>query len=352
MGAKLLIFNPEHDLALAVGNKSYTPPAIIDKLKKDFSLLPAAYAGDGDFVLVPQALCKAVKSKLPDLVSPLFPLRINKKAVIISLSQLPIVADKISMVIPWGWNHHLRKNLIAAGVSPNILPSETILETLRRLSHRRTTISFFDYFKNYPQYSDLPSPKEIHSLNEAEEFLSHAEVAFFKAPWSSSGRGIVVSDHITRKGLMEWAHGILSKQGSIIAEKAWDKKIDFASEWWMGNGKAEFVGLSYFKASSRGKYHGNTLETQCFIREAIIKNTDKFDASLLRMQREALETKVGRAYSGPLGIDMLADTSGHINPCVEINFRLTMGFIATKRGREILQNLPEQNKDILKLPKR
>ena len=35
-----------------------------------------------------------------------------------------------------------------------------------------------------------------------------------------------------------------------------------------------------------------------------------------------------RGYVGPVGIDMLADKDGRVNPCVEINLRHTMGMTA------------------------
>ena len=46
---------------------------------------------------------------------------------------------------------------------------------------------------------------------------------------------------------------------------------------------------------------------------------------MIELQRDAIAEVVAPGYSGPLGIDMLATGDGRINPCVEMNLRMTMG---------------------------
>ena len=49
---KLHIFNPEHDLALAVNQPNYTAPHAGRQLRNDLAFIPALWADEGDFVMV------------------------------------------------------------------------------------------------------------------------------------------------------------------------------------------------------------------------------------------------------------------------------------------------------------
>ncbi|MCH5225580.1 MAG: hypothetical protein J1D77_06245 [Muribaculaceae bacterium] len=330
--ATLFAFNPEHDLALAADSIAFTPPAAVGLLKKSLSLLPAIYAANGDFILVGEDFQSGNINSLPyqELVK-------SKKLSVVKLSELPKQKGNISKIIPWGWNKTITNELSNAGISPLLLPTDQQLSNIRRLSHRLTAIRLREFLAKSDEKLSLKMPKELFDLQDLEDFLKLHSHSFFKAPWSSSGRGIVCSSHISPKGLMEWAHGVIKKQGSLIAEPAWEKSLDFATEWWISKGEAKFIGFSVFKASSRGKYHGNIEGTQEKLKEIIKTDCPGFDPSLIELQRLGLNAILGTDYSGPLGIDMLSDSEGNVNPCVEINLRLTMGFINIPEGRKILQ---------------
>ena len=49
---KLHVFNPEHDIALAVNMEQFTAPHAARELRADLGYLPALWAEDGDMVLV------------------------------------------------------------------------------------------------------------------------------------------------------------------------------------------------------------------------------------------------------------------------------------------------------------
>lgn len=319
----LLVFNPEHDLALAVGSGPYTPPESVRKIRKNNALLPAIYAGNGDFILVPDEIEPPALESLP-----YFSLAESKNIRIIKSYQIPEINHLVTEVKPWGWDHAIRNSFLDYGVNPALLPSEKFIEKVRELSHRRLTIAFREKVAAKLNMKVQNPPKELFSIEDLENFLSIHHPAYFKAPWSSSGRGIVVSDHISRKGLLEWAHGVLKHQGSILAEPSWIRAIDFATEWNIENNKPVFVGYSVFKTSSRGKYHGNVTASQKELIEMIKSHAPSFDEKIIEAQADALESLIAPGYEGPLGIDMLADTNGCINSCVEINLRLTMGHVA------------------------
>lgn len=318
----LHIFNPEHDLALAVGKAAYSLPTEVENIKKKNALLPAIYAGSGDFILIPQSLSSF---DLPSL--PYYEYTTKKKLKVITPTDIPEIRDNISKIKPWGWDFPIRSFLEESGIPIKLLPSDTQLFSIRELSHRHTTIPMRKSIAEFLGSTVFNPAIELFEENEVDKFLLNHPIAYFKAPWSSSGRGLIVSDHIKPKGLREWTHGVIKKQGSVMAEPAWNRVFDFATEWIIENGKADFKGVSIFKTSSRGKYHGNVYGTQEELWRLIKENVPTFNFKLVEAQQYALEKHIARDYEGPAGIDMLSDNMGRINECVEINLRMTMGMV-------------------------
>lgn len=284
--------------------------------------MPALYAGDGDFILLPSGVSKENIAGL--LYYDIFS---QKNLQPVYLNELKHIAGKIEKIIPWGWDYPLKTELLEAGLPQSLMPEEELLENIRRLSHRRTIIPFRKFLDSYLNLPSRNIPIELFSEKEVEDFLNTNPLSYFKAPWSSSGRGIVVSDHISRKGLLEWAHGMIRRQGSVMAEPAWKRKFDFASEWIIENHTPRFLGYSVFETSSRGKYHGNLRATQENLIKIISETVPEFTDNFITAQKEALARFIAPYYEGPLGIDMLADIDGNINPCVELNLRITMGHL-------------------------
>lgn len=326
----LFIFNPEHDLALAVGKVAYTPPPKIARLRREFSLLPAIFADNGDFIIIPDAISKEELTLLPWYDTVLI-----KNLNLISLKEADNYLYFINQIIPWGWDHAIWNEIISAGIPESFLPSIDKIDKIRTLSHRRTTIPFLKLLAIEMNGEKIKCPVELFHLDEIKETIERGKTFYYKAPWSSSGRGIVVSDHISKKGLLEWAHGVIKKQGSVMVEEAWDRKLDFATEWWIKNREPKFLGFSIFETSSRGKYHGNIEGSQEDFLEIIRTKVPSFDLKWINAQYAALKKLISPFYEGPLGIDMLADSQGRINPCVEINLRLTMGHIPILKGKNL-----------------
>lgn len=318
----LHIFNPEHDYALGVVQNSYTPPRQIVALGKEKSLLPALYAGNGDLILIPSDITTVYLESLP-----YFEIAKSKALKLVKTEDLQDWIEEISEIKPWGWDFAVRNRLIEAGVPERLLPSILQIEKIRELSHRNLTIPFRE-FLSHQLGEDVFNPvKELFSIEDVGKYLARCPNAFFKAPWSSSGRGIVRSTHITHKGLMEWAHGIIRRQGSLLAEPAWEKTLDFATEWMIEDREVRFIGYSVFYASSRGKYHGNENAPQSHLLRLIKEKAPKFDEKIIMAQKLAIEKFIAPHYEGPAGIDMLADKEQRINYCVEINLRMTMGMV-------------------------
>ena len=51
-------------------------------------------------------------------------------------------------------------------------------------------------------------------------------------------------------------------------------------------------------------------------------------SSLVTLLQSSLSALPPTFYEGPVGVDMLVTADGRIHPCVEINFRMTMGWLA------------------------
>lgn len=284
--------------------------------------MPALLADNSDFIIIPQNISEEELRTLP-----YYELAVKKNLNLIPLDEIPMHVGKFARVVPWGWDKAIFNELFSNGTPLHLLPSPLRMENIRNLSHRKTTIEFRKNIGKILREPVLNLPEQLFSTEEVEVFLSKHNPAYFKSPWSSSGRGIVVSDHISHKGLMEWAHGTIKKQGSVIGEPAWPRIFDFASEWWVTHNNAIFVGYSVFETSSRGKYHKNIEGNQNELLDMIMEKVPNFSPKILQAQKETILELISPSYSGPLGIDMLADYEGKINPCVELNLRFTMGFL-------------------------
>ena len=129
-----------------------------------------------------------------------------------------------------------------------------------------------------------------------------------------------------------------------MSEVALDKVQDFAMLYESdGCGHVTFVGYSLFHTnSSLTSYSSNVLMTDDEI-VAHLSGISGLDTGLFHTTEtavgSALAEIVGDVYSGPLGVDMMIYCTGTemlINPCVEINLRRTMGFVAHDLRQRLL----------------
>ncbi|MDE6409380.1 MAG: hypothetical protein K2K81_03930, partial [Muribaculaceae bacterium] len=170
-------------------------------------------------------------------------------------------------------------------------------------------------------------------------FISSKNSVCLKAPWSSSGRGVIFSDQNSREKILQWASGFLKTQGGVMGEFHYNKRIDFASEWLVAEDEITFRGLSLFQSDAKGKYLGNRLMRQADI-ERLLKAESKWKDEILICQRDFISKYISPHYRGPLGFDMLVTDKGDVNPCVEINLRQTMGHVAI----EVEKQMNDSNK--------
>ena len=317
---KLLVFNPEHDLALAANLSNFTAPHAGRQLRADLGFVPAIWAAADDFVLVENV--EDAERRF---------LRLTRRPFGRFIAKDLLCKLQFSAVDVWGWNLAIRAYLLRWGVEAVVMPTVTQIDAIRQLSHRRHAMQLLE---------SLQMPGTIGCASETDQMdiiadrLHRGEHLVVKAPWSSSGRGVRFMEgdmNIYDKG---WVRHVIEKQGSVMVEPYYNKVRDFGMEFVSdGKGLVSYVGLSLFQTSN-GAYTGNIL---AFEEEKEHMISRYISVDLLKAIRQKICTLMGvllkDRYAGAFGIDMMVvrrdDGDGFLlHPCVEINLRRTMGHVA------------------------
>ena len=286
MSNQIYIFNPEHDLCIANGNENFVPPRSAVGFAKDNI-----------------DLSEHLK-------------RPNKQR---------------RQIIPWGWNHALKKRLINEGIDPSTLPSEEELQFIRTHSRREFALDVHTHLK----YED---PRIIQanyriiamSISEIEAFISTNGDAVLKSPLSGSGKGI----RFVRERLSEsdegWCRRTLDKQGAVIVERRFEIIKECAMLFECHHKGIDFIGYSLFE-SRNGAYSRNIIASNEDIEDIIAGYIPRDTLIAIREDLKDIlsEALVGH-YEGFLGVDQMIcqNNSPVFIPVSEINLRMTMGLIA------------------------
>ena len=286
MSEQIYIFNPEHDLCLANGDENFVPP---------------------------RSAMGFAKENI-DLSEHLR--RPNKQR---------------RQIIPWGWNHVLKKRLINEGVDPTTLPSEEELQFIRSHSRREFALDVHSHLSCEDPQVIGPNYRIVAtSIIEIEAFISANGSAVLKSPLSGSGKG----SRFVREGLSEsdkgWCRKTIDKQGSVIVERRYDIIKECAMLFECHHEGIDFIGYSLFE-SRNGAYSRNILASNKDIEDIIARYISRDTLIAIREGLISIlaDTLVGH-YEGFLGVDqMICHTSSPVLvPVSEINLRMTMGLIA------------------------
>ena len=286
MSKQIYIFNPEHDLCIANGDENFVPPRSAMGFAKENTDLS-------------KHLRRPNKQRRP--------------------------------IIPWGWNHSLKKRLINEGVDPAILPSEEELQFIRTHSRREFALDVHSRLNCVDSQVIGPDYRIVAtSLSEIKSFLSANGSAVMKSPLSGSGKGI----RFVRERLSEsdegWCRRTLDKQGSVIVERRFEIIKECAMLFECHHDGIDFIGYSQFE-SKNGAYSRNVLASNEDIEDMIAGYIPRDTLIAIREDLTAIlaDTLAGH-YEGFLGVDqMICQTDSPVFiPVSEINLRMTMGLIA------------------------
>ena len=318
------LFNPEHDLALAHGTHNYTAPPFARRLRYDLRLLPAWLAPSGSCIAVPGEAPLEQDSRW---------LQAHQLDVTpVPISQIAALGD--CRILPWGWDAALRYQLSQAGVSSVCLPSDDQLEWIRRLSHRRVTIAVNQALNGL---LDLPPcPVEQTLMDEVNAFMTSHPGCYLKMPWSGSGRGIYrVIDPLEDNHVRHWIEGVLRRQGSLLCEVGLDRVQDFAIECQCRDGRTQLTGYSVFDSDFHSQFGTGRIAPMEELHRYLLGLYPALDKAVEAVLA-ALDGIIAPHYDGPLGVDMMIyrDCGGEmaLNPCVEVNLRMTMGMVTAAMG--------------------
>ena len=286
MPNQIYIFNPEHDLCIANGDGNFVPPRSAVGFAKDNI-----------------DLSEHLK-------------RPNKQR---------------RQIIPWGWNHSLKKRLINEGIDPATLPSDEELQFIRTHSRREFALDVHSRL-SYGDLQVIGTDYRIvaTSVCEIQEFISVNGSAVLKSPLSGSGKGI----RFVRERLSEsdegWCRRILDKQGSVIVEQRFEIIKECAMLFECHHEGMDFIGYSLFE-SRNGAYSRNILASNEEIEDMIAGYIPRETLIAIREKLTAIlaDMLVGH-YEGFLGVDQIIcqAASPTFIPVSEINLRMTMGLIA------------------------
>lgn len=321
---KLYLFNPNHDLALAVNDKYYVSPQRIRSMEADLSALPAWYAPAGSAVAVAHQWQAQWMQQLP----------------FFSDEQIQFVTPHLFprdvAIFPWGWNKTLVHRLSMLGCSDGSFPTPAELEAFRNQSGRAFAVGLLSALHSQMLHPLLAGwAQVVETEQQLHRLLGSGEGWVIKAPWSSSGKGIRFVNSQPDVPLLGWASRILRTQGYLVVERFCNKVSDFALEFKTdGNGQIQFIGYSIFDADAKGAYHSNLLATDAVMRA---KLGMQIPLDLLDQVRDVIAHYLSQhlhpAYRGYLGVDMMVCLApdGHthqLHPCVEVNLRTNMGVVA------------------------
>lgn len=319
-------FNPYNDLALAAFSPSYTPPRNAALIADAGGALPFWFAEPGDSVIASREAVEWIEKMK-------------------QWFEIPVMAYNTAMGMecipcPWGWSPDMARKFRCKAVNTAAIPSSKTIEEIRQLSHRRTSIAINRRLAE----AGIPTPPPAVEITDPAAVPDSPDL-YFKSPWSSSGRGVFHAGSLLPQQARAQAEGMIRRQGSVIAEKALDKILDFAMLFVIDCGNAAYRGLSLFSCNSLGAYTGNVVAPQPMLQQQICS----FGVSLKELRRIAdtlegvLTDIIGTTYTGPLGIDMMVyrqkNGMSSIAPCIELNLRNTMGHVALALAERYLHPL-------------
>ena len=358
---RITVFNPEHDMALANGDRHFIAPRNIREMARDLAPLLDIVSGDG--------------------------------------------------ITVWGWDHAIKTHLRRMGIDAAMLPTDAALTALRTCSERKAAHHLLRAFHaDHPHGPYTGESLIAHNIEDIAAYATRHGHIILKDPLSSSGKGLrhvnmneddndndndnenfqwVASSSPSLSKVENWANALIKRHGYLTAEPFYDKAQDFAMEFCIRDEQCHFIGYSLFSTNHHGRYESNLLMEDAKIEDLlaqyvphsalhevqawvishsahiiptgwdttkhplhfgidmmVVETTDK--VAFEREQRlltDSAERSNFNEVNGQQTTDAIRkanfqfsilNSQFRIHPCVEINLRLNMGIIAHEVRRQLL----------------
>jgi hypothetical protein len=348
---QIRLFNPEHDLALANGDRHFIAPRNIREMAHDLAGLMN--------VISPATADTSIFSPLS--------------------SALPL---------PWGWDLAAVEQFKKMGITAQELPTVEALAALRTRSERITAHHLLQQM--LPLSEHLTGESYVcRSLDDIKAYATQHSHLLLKAPLSGSGKGLRhlnlnLNDNdnkndnyptsrrstsaltSTLKKIESWADALIRRHGYLTAEPYYDKVQDFAMEFCATDRRCHFIGYSLFTTDTHGRYDSNLLLSDADIEARLFAYIPR---SVLHDVCHYVETHADlivpaewdtSRFPITFGIDMMVVKNGRqftidnsqltikdseignqnsefkLHPCVEINLRCNMGIVAHEVRRHLM----------------
>ena len=308
----LLVFNPEHDYALADNQPQYVTLRSAAQFAYDCAPFMRYLTEDETVVLdAYRPFGKEFQKNFAPLEN----------------------AERITKVTPWGWDAAVVYQLRRIGIPDMLLPTDGQLSKLRELAHRKTAITAMEFLHDkHPHPELLPAPPSyLTELQQVEDFVKQIPDVIFKSPYSGNGRGHLYAHGNCSPTLLRQCAGVLRRQGGLIAERMYTVVQDLAMEFRCHDGQANFLGYSLFRTEHYG-YGGNLLMTDDAILSTLSQYIDFQEIIQAQtLVQDFLRQHIAPHYDGVAGVDMFVyqeDGAYKLHPFVEVNLRMTMGLAA------------------------
>ena len=314
---------------MACNGGHYIAPRQVRGMVHDLALLPLWYAEPGEKVWFAEEKAMLYASQM---------------CLLFNL-QVEVVSDRNVMrqgevePVPWGWNPAIRHFFLKQGVGAGCLPSDDWMEVYRALASRQTSAALLGKLPADALYCG--EAEVLKTVDDCRTYAGlHREGVVFKAPWSSSGKGLCWC----RNGfsvVAGWCGRVLREQGAVVASPIYNKVEDFAMEFVIKpDGEVVFEGYSLFGTDGRGRYWGNRV-LSAFAFEDYMSRYVSVEAlhNLCGRLALLLGRYAGAGYRGYLGVDMMvcrASDGFRIHPMVEVNLRMNMGIVALRLAERVL----------------
>lgn len=329
---RLHIFNCSNELALASDMRDYIPPKNILRMECDLATLPVWWADDFDAVILDDEASLPEATRIAEYAGKKIFFTTKKEGYY----RLCERAGRGFMPAPWGWSKSIAETFRHFGVPSDLLPTEKALNRIRKLSSKQYATIYIKELLRDAEEAGISGSLlgEKMRFETSIELPELQERTIFKSPWSSSGRGVFAGNSLQSPAIREKLIGFIKRQGGFVADKFYDKRLDFALEFKIDREKgASFIGYSVFVAADNGYYGSNIVASQETLRNMILASGVRHDVLLwvIEEHKKLLEEHFRGCYTGVIGIDMLvADVDGYtkIHPCVEINMRMNLGVAA------------------------